>query len=205
MDLVVVFALFVFMLALLCFCFATGYVHSGEIKIFNNSGSLEIAILGTVGGDAFWGVWLVSKVSRYLFILCLWHYATHRRQSSRGCGTNRPLDRSKDWVSIVTRCGRHCAGSLRQLSQNSQSLPVFARRRAVSISRDLPLPSADRRAQLSLARAEVCGLGTRAFAERGPQRPRALNHRRRQLLTGWSDVTESVVTIRSPFCGYNTI
>jgi len=23
--------------------------------------------------------------------------------------------------------------------------------------------------------------------------------------TGWSDVTESVVTIRSPFCGYNTI
>ena len=25
------------------------------------------------------------------------------------------------------------------------------------------------------------------------------------LYTGWSDVTESMVTIRSPFCGYNTI
>jgi len=25
------------------------------------------------------------------------------------------------------------------------------------------------------------------------------------LRLGWSDVTESMVTIRSPFCGYNTI
>ena len=28
---------------------------------------------------------------------------------------------------------------------------------------------------------------------------------RLQAYTGWNDVTESMVTIRSPFCGYNTI